>query len=151
MASTAVKTNTNHVQDNQDDRRKKHFNWTDKKIELLLENIKERIKVSLFFVPFRVSHTQRNAYQNRSTFFVYLGFLLRTFFIHRTAGQEECYFFSPLYHFHPLHRQFRLQPSDYCRELNSAHCEQLDANWEPLVSELKSPTTKLRAHEAPLF
>ena len=57
MASTAVKTNTNHVQDNQDDRRKKHFIWTDKKIELLLENIKERIEVSLFFVPFRVSHT----------------------------------------------------------------------------------------------
>ena len=36
--------------------------------------------------------------------FLYLGFLSRTFTIHRAAREGGGYFFRPLYHFHPLHR-----------------------------------------------
>ena len=34
----------------------------------------------------------------------YLGFLSRTFMIHRQQGKGEAISLSPLYHFHPLHR-----------------------------------------------
>ena len=37
-------------------------------------------------------------------FFSYLGFLSRTFMIHRTAGKGEAISLSPLYHFHSPHR-----------------------------------------------
>ena len=37
-------------------------------------------------------------------FFFYLGFLTRTFTIHRHQGKGEAISLSPLYHFHPLHR-----------------------------------------------
>ena len=36
--------------------------------------------------------------------FFYLGFLSRTFTIHRTAGEGEAISLTPLYHFHLLHR-----------------------------------------------
>ena len=39
----------------------------------------------------------------------------------------------------------RHQPGDYCRVLTSAHSQQFDSNWEPLVSKRKSLTTKLCA------
>ena len=35
-------------------------------------------------------------------FFFYLGFLSRTFTIHRTAGEGGGIYLTPLYHFHPL-------------------------------------------------
>ena len=61
-------------------------------------------------------------------FFFYLGFLSRTFTIHGTAGEGG------------LHRHL-----DISRELTSAHSWKPDSNREPLVSECKSLTTKLRA------
>ena len=54
-------------------------------------------------------------------------------------GKREGISLTPHYHFHPLHRH------DYCRERTSAHRLQPDSNREPLVSESKSLTTKLRA------
>ena len=39
-----------------------------------------------------------------SIFFFYLGFLLRPFTNHRTAGEGEGISLTPHYHFHPLHR-----------------------------------------------
>ena len=65
--------------------------------------------------------------------FFYLGFASRTFTNHRTAGEGEGHL-SPYYSL-----------SDYCRELTSARGQQPDSNWEPLVSERKSLTTKLCA------
>ena len=50
-------------------------------------------------------------------------------------GKGEGIYLTPLYHFHPLHGG----------ELTSAHSWQPDSNREPLVSERKSLTTKLRA------
>ena len=77
--------------------------------------------------------------------FFCLGFLSQTFAIHRTAVEGGSYFFKsflPL----PLPSQtLRHQPGDYCRELTSTHSQQPDSNREPLVSESKSLTTKLRA------
>ena len=37
-------------------------------------------------------------------FFFYFGFLSHTFTIHRTAGEGEAISLTPLYYFHPLHR-----------------------------------------------
>ena len=45
----------------------------------------------------------------------------------------------------PASQTLRHQPGDFGRELTSAHRQQLDQNWELLVSEHKSLTTKLRA------
>ena len=45
----------------------------------------------------------------------------------------------------PGSQTLRHQLGDYCRELTSAHSQQPDLNREPLVSERKSLTTKLRA------
>ena len=45
----------------------------------------------------------------------------------------------------PASQTLRHQPGDYCRVLTSAHSQQLDSNWEPLVSKRKSLTTKLCA------
>ena len=45
----------------------------------------------------------------------------------------------------PPSQALRHWPRDYCRELTSAHSQQPDSNREPLVSERKSLTTKLRA------
>ena len=77
--------------------------------------------------------------------FLQLGFLSRTFTIHRTAGEGGGYLFKsslPL----PLSSQtLRHQSGDYCRELTSAHSQNPDSNQELLVTECKSLTTKLRA------
>ena len=72
-------------------------------------------------------------------------FFSRTCTIHRTAEEGGDYFFNfflPL----PLTSQtLRYQLGDYYRELTSAHSQQQDSNWEPLVSKHKLLTTKLHA------
>ena len=78
-------------------------------------------------------------------FFVYLGFLSRTFANHRTAGEGGGHFFNSSLPLPSASQTFRHQPGDYCRELTSAHSQQPDLNRESLVSEHKSLTTKLRA------
>ena len=78
-------------------------------------------------------------------FFFYLGFLSRTFTIHRTAGEGEGYLFNSSLPLPPASQILRHQPGNCCRELTSAHSWQPDSDREPLVSERKSPTTKLRA------
>ena len=77
--------------------------------------------------------------------FFYLGFLSRTFTIHRAAGEGGGYLFNsslPLSH---TSQTLRHQPVDYCRQLTSADCYQQDSNQEPLFSERKSLTAKPRA------
>ena len=77
-------------------------------------------------------------------FFFYLGLLSRTFMIHRRAGKGRGYLFNfslPL----PMSLTLRYYPGDYSRELTSTHSQQPDSFGEPLVSERKSLTTKLRA------
>ena len=77
-------------------------------------------------------------------FFLYLGFLLRTFTNHRTAEEGGGHFNSSL-PLPPASQALRHWPGNYCRELTSAHRQQSDSNQEPLVSERKSLTTKLHA------
>ena len=77
-------------------------------------------------------------------FFSYLGFLSRTFTIHRTAGEGGGYLFNSSLPLPPASQTLRHQPGDYCKELTSAHSWQPDSNREPLVSEHKLLTTKLR-------
>ena len=73
-------------------------------------------------------------------FFFYLGFLSRTFTIHKTAGEGGGYlFFNPFLPLPSASQTHRHQSGDYCRELP------FDSNLEPLVSRRKSLTTKLRA------
>ena len=77
--------------------------------------------------------------------YFYLGFLSRTFTIHRTAEEGGGYLFNSFLPLPPDSQTLRHQPGDYCRELTSAHSQQPDSNRELLVSERKSLTTKLRA------
>ena len=79
-----------------------------------------------------------------SFFFFYRGFLSRTFTIHGTAGEGGGYLFNSSLPLSPASQALRHWPSDYCRELTSAHSWQPDSNREPLVSERKLLTTKLR-------
>ena len=78
-------------------------------------------------------------------FFFYFGFLSRTFTIHETAGEGGGYLFNSSLPLPPASQTLRHQPGDYCRELTSANSWQPDSNREPLVSERKLLTTKLRA------
>ena len=77
--------------------------------------------------------------------FFYLGFVLRTFTNHWTAGEGGGHFFNSSLPPPPASQTLRHQPGDYCRELISAHSQQSDSNREPLVSKRKSLTTMLRA------
>ena len=79
------------------------------------------------------------------SFSFYLGFLSRTFKIHRTAGKWVGYLFNFSLPLPPTLQALRRQPGNYCRELTSAHSQQPYSNREPLVSERKLLTTKLCA------
>ena len=81
----------------------------------------------------------------KKIFFFYLSFLSRTSTNRRTAGEGRGHFFNSSLPLPPASQTLRHQPGDYCRELTSAHSQQPDLNREPLVSERKSLTTKLRA------
>ena len=83
--------------------------------------------------------------QNRLyIFFFYLCFLSRTFTILRTAGEGNGSLFNSSLPLPTASQTLRYQPGGYCRELTSTHSQQPDSNREPLVSERKSLTTKLR-------
>ena len=82
---------------------------------------------------------------DRLFFSVYLGFLSRTFTIHRTAGEGGGYLFNSSLPLPPASQTLRHQPGDYCRELTSAHHQQPHSNRGPLVSKRKSLITKVRA------
>ena len=75
-------------------------------------------------------------------FFLYLGFLSQTLKNDRTVVEGEGISLTPLYHFDPLHENYSV---DYRRKLNFVRSKWFGSNWEPLVSELKLLTTKLRA------
>ena len=61
MVSTAGRTNSINIKDNQSGRKKKNdFHWREKEIVLLLE----KIYFSHFFDPFRAVHTLRNVFRN---------------------------------------------------------------------------------------
>ena len=66
-------------------------------------------------------------------FFLHLGFLSRTFTIHRSAGKGEAISLIPLYHFLPLHSHL-----DSGRAITAESSPQPDSNREPLVSKHKS-------------
>ena len=84
---------------------------------------------------------------HKRVFFIYLGFLSRTFTNHRTAGEGEGHFFNFSLPLPPASQTLRQLTEDYCRELTSTHSRQPDSNRIPLVSERKPITTKLRAHK----
>ena len=84
---------------------------------------------------------------HKRVFFIYLGFLSRTFTNHRTAGEGEGHFFHFSLPLPPASQTLRQLTEDYCRELTSTHSRQPDSNRVPLVSERKPITTKLRAHK----
>ena len=51
--------------------------------------------------------------------FFYLGLLSRTFMIHRTTGEEEVIYLSPVYHLHPLHRHLVHRHLDISQEITA--------------------------------
>ena len=84
-------------------------------------------------------------------YFFYLGFLSRTFMNHRTTGEGGGHFFISSLPLPPASQTLRYWPSDYCRELISAHSQQPDSNQEPLISKHESLTTKLRTLNFTIF
>ena len=80
-------------------------------------------------------------------FFVYLGFLSRPFTIQREAGEGRGYLFNSSLPLPPASQILRNWPSDYWRELTSAHRQQLDSYQQLLVSKRKFPITKLRVQK----
>ena len=90
-------------------------------------------------------HICKNRFRHRGKFFFYLGFLSRTFTNHRTAGKGGGHFFNSSLSSPPASQTLRHYPGNYCRELTSAQILQPTSNQEPLISERKSVTTKLRA------
>ena len=81
-------------------------------------------------------------------FFFFVGFFSQAFKSHRTAGEGERHFFKSSLLLPPASQRRKHQLGDYCRELTSAHSEQPCSNREPLASERKLLTTKLRALRA---
>ena len=79
--------------------------------------------------------------------FVFLSgfFFSRTFKTDRTAGERGGYFLNSSLSLPSASQTLRHQPGNYCKELTSVHSQQADSNWELLVSEHQSLTTKLRA------
>ena len=77
-------------------------------------------------------------------FFFYLGFLSRTFTIYRTARKGGGYFCNSSLPLLSGSQTLLNQLGNYCRELTSAHSQQLDINWEHLIFGCKLLTTKLR-------
>ena len=90
-------------------------------------------------------HICKNRFRHRGKFFFYLGFLSRTFTNHRTAGKGGGHFLNSSLSSPPASQILRHYPGNYCRELTSAQILQPTSNQEPLISERKSVTTKLRA------
>ena len=60
-----------------------------------------------------------------------MGFLSGTFTIYKTAVEGGGYLFNSSL---PLPHPSQSLLGESCRELNSAHSEKLDSNWETLVS-----------------
>ena len=83
-------------------------------------------------------------------YLLYLVFFSRTFTNHMTPGEGGGHFFNSSLPLPPASQTLRHQLGDYCGELTSAHSQQPDSNWELLVFESKSLTTKLRAQHIEL-
>ena len=79
-----------------------------------------------------------NVFFVRAFFFFYLSFVSRTFTNHWTAREGGGHSINSSLPLPPALQTLRHWPDDFRREL-------LDSNLEPLVSERKSLTTKLRA------
>ena len=110
------------------------------------------IKVSLLvsggcdaYIGVKIRKVSLIRFKIRKVSFFYLGFLSRPFTIHRTVVERGGHFFNSSLPLPPASPTLRHSPSDYCRELTSAHSQQPKSNRDPLVSERKLPTTKLNA------
>ena len=73
--------------------------------------------------------------------FFYLGFFSRTFTNYGTAGEGGGNFINSSLPLPTISQTLRHQSRYYCRELTSAHSQQLDLNREPLISKRKSYTS----------
>ena len=75
--------------------------------------------------------------------FFYLGFISRALTTRSTAREGEAISLTPFYHFYPLDGHL-----DMSRAIAAESSPlSIEWSWEPLVSERKSLTTKLRTLE----
>ena len=84
-----------------------------------------------------------NIIHNKSFFFFYLGFFHKHSRFTWQQRKGEGIYLTPLYHFHPLHRQLDIIKV-ITAESSSLHIASIVADLEPGFSERKSLTTKLR-------
>ena len=96
-------------------------------------------------VPARHFHSQCGKFVQRLQLFFSLWVFFREHL--RFTGQQEkgVFLFNSSPPLPPASQTLRHQPGDYCREITSAHSQQPNSKWEPLVSTRKLLTTKLRA------
>ena len=81
-----------------------------------------------------------------SIFFFFLsGFSFTNIHDSQDSRRGGGYLFNSSLPLLPASQTPRHWPGDYCTELTCAHSQQPDLNREPLISERKSLTTKLRA------
>ena len=77
-------------------------------------------------------------------FFFYLGFLSRTFTIHRTADEGGSYFINSSHHFHPLPRHLDISWVITAGSSPLHIASSRTRTGSLFISECKSLTTKLR-------
>ena len=79
--------------------------------------------------------------------YIFSGFSFSNIHDSQGSSEREGYLFYCCPPLPPGSRTLRHWPGNYCRGITSTHSQQADSNWEPLVSERKSLTTKLCALE----
>ena len=99
--------------------------------------------MSAFWVKNTIQRVDIYNYLTQHFFFSIWVFFHKHSLFNRTAGEGGGYLFNSSLSLPPASQKLIHQPGDYCRELTSAHSQQPDSNWEPLVYECKSLTTKL--------
>ena len=114
------------------------------RFHLLFELYHCNEKLSFFFSHLKASITHVSVSSIILFFFFCLGFLSRTFTIHRTVGKGWGYFFNPPYHFHPLYRRLNISRA-ITAESSPLH---IASSWTQTgncwISERKLLTTKQR-------
>ena len=88
-----------------------------------------------YCVHLRLTQRSINDIFTNAFFYMYFGFLTRTFTIRRTTG-EGGYFSNSSLPLPPASQTLRHYPGDYCRELTSAHSSraQIRNLWFPSAS-----------------
>ena len=80
----------------------------------------------------------------KTFFFFYLGFLSGKFTIHRTGEEGKCYLFNSSLPLPPGSQTLTHQLSGYCRDIISAHSQQLSVNQTFVATDMAMNQMRIR-------